>query len=148
MSYIWNLARADSEFSKWIRNRDKKCMNPLCICGLNYIGAPIAELQCSHYYDRNVWLVRFDPRNCIALGPACHRIWEEDKQGRYRTFMIRWLGTKAFKKLEKEVDDYQYKGIPHITRDGQIAACREFIQNYGKEKSKESGGYTYTPTEG
>lgn len=126
----WNLERADSKFSKFVRNRDRKCMNPWCICGLNYIGVPIELLQCSHYYDRGIWLVRFDPDNCIALGPRCHQLWEDDKQGRYREFMIRWLGDKKFKALEKRVDDYKYKNIPYITRDGQIKACREFLKDY------------------
>lgn len=127
----WNLDRADSEFSKFIRKRDGRCMNPWCICGLNYQGVDPKMLECSHFYDRGIWLTRFDPDNCVALGRACHQLWEDDKQGRYSEFMERWLGKERFRKLKKKVDDYKYKNIPHITRDGQIKACREFLL-YGK----------------
>lgn len=123
----WNLQRADSEFSRFIRKRDGKCMNPWCICGLNFQGAPIERLECSHFYDRGIWLTRFDPDNCVALGRQCHILWEDDKQGRYSDFMIRLLGEKKFDELKRKVDDYKYKNIPHITRDGQIKACREFL---------------------
>lgn len=125
----WNLNRADGEFSKHIRRRDGKCMNPKCICGLNYEGAPIEQLDCSHFYGRGLLVSRFDPDNCVALGRKCHELWEQDKQGKYREFMVRWLGSKRYNALVKRVDDYQYKNIPHMTLNKAIKACREFLQN-------------------
>lgn len=133
----WNLNRADGEFSKFIRRRDGKCMNPKCICGLNYEGAPIAELDCSHYYGRGIWITRFDPDNCIALGRKCHQLWEDDKQGRYREFMIRRLGVKKFRDLQKKVDDYKYKSTPHLSLNEAIKLCREFL-THEKRKTKST----------
>lgn len=124
---LWDVKKADQEFSIFIRKRDGKCMNPKCVCGLNYDGVPIQSLQCSHYYDRGIWLTRYDPDNCIAMGPACHRIWENDKQGRYREFMIRWLGKKKFDDMKQRVDDYLYKNTPVLTISAVVKQCREFI---------------------
>lgn len=124
---IWELSKADKEFSLFIRNRDGKCQNPLCVCGLNYSGAPIQSLDCSHYYDRGIWLTRFDPDNCIALGRRCHQMLEEKKDDEYKWIMERRLGKKEFSRMQKMVDDYKYKNIPEITREGQIKKCMDFL---------------------
>lgn len=124
----WNLNKADSEFSRFIRKRDGRCMNPKCICGLNYEGAPIEQLDCSHFYGRGILISRFDPENCIALGRRCHELWEQDKQGRYREFMVRHLGSERYNALVERVENYQYKNIPYLTKDGAIKSCRLFLK--------------------
>jgi hypothetical protein len=129
---MWNLERADKEFSLYIRRRDRRCMNPLCPNGYSH-GAPIAVLENSHFWPRGDLIARFDPENCIALCHDCHVMWENNKQGKYREVMIRWLGYRKYKALQKRVEDYKYKNIPHMTLSGAIKACREFLTH---EKGK------------
>lgn len=128
MKKDWNLDRADREFSMFIRKRDGRCMNPLCPTQERNIAA----LECSHFYGRKYLITRFDPENCIALCHWCHAAWEDTKQGRYREVMIRWLGQRRFDEMEKRFEDYKYKNIPHITMNGAIKACREFLQSNAK----------------
>lgn len=123
----WNLDRADTMFSLFIRRRDGRCMNPLCPNGYQY-GAEPAYLECSHFWGRGILISRFDPDNCMALCHTCHGNWEYDKQGKYREVMIRTIGYKRYKDLEKRVEDYRYKGEPHLTRSRAIANCREFLE--------------------
>lgn len=124
---FWDMQKADTQFSLYIRNRDKRCMNPLCICGLNYIGVPIAQLECSHWYGRGVWITRFDPDNCIALGRKCHEMLEHDKQGRYREIMMRILGMRRFSALVRRAEKYIYKNEPATSRSQIIAKCRKLL---------------------
>lgn len=123
---IWNYEKADTEFSKYIRDRDGRCMNPLCPMGLHH-RADRDQLDCSHFYGRGVWITRYDPKNCIALCRTCHEMWENDKQGRYREVMIRILGQRVFNTLEKKAMDYIHKSIPYITRSQMIMECRKFL---------------------
>lgn len=94
-SKIWSTKKADTEFSKWIRARDGKCIR----CGKTEF------LQNSHYWARANSATRYHPDNCIALCYGCHygnRIqgWEYNKQGAYRDYMIKWLGEAKYKELE------------------------------------------------
>lgn len=122
------MDRADTMFSRFIRNRDKRCMNPLCPNGFRN-NAPINQLECSHYYDRGILISRFDPDNCFSLCHWCHVAWEDTKQGRYTEIMKRWLGITKFKALQKRVEDYKYKSIPHLSKDDAIRDCRVFLEN-------------------
>lgn len=92
-SLIWSLNKADIEFSKYIRARDKKCMR----CGTE------KNLTCSHFWARQHKGTRFDPENCVAVcWMPCHKYhWEKEKQGDYRDFMLKWLGEDKYKELEK-----------------------------------------------
>lgn len=126
----WNMKRADREFSLFIRNRDRRCMNPLCPNRVTDITA----LDCSHFWGRRYLISRFDPENCIALCRWCHAAWEDTKQGKYRDLMIRLLGQKRFRDLERRVEVYKYQNIPHITENQAIEKCREFLQSHAKIK--------------
>ena len=87
------MKKADDEFSKWIRARDKKCVR----CG------SVKYLTCSHFWARQHKGTRFDPKNCVTLcWMPCHKYhWEKEKQGEYRDFMLSWLGKKEYNALEK-----------------------------------------------
>lgn len=128
MKYLWNKERADTQFSLYIRNRDKRCMNPSCQSGYSR-SAPVEVLQCSHYWGRAILISRYDPDNCFSLCDGCHKMWENTKQGRYTEVMIRWLGAKRFNALRRRVEKYQHQNIPFITWNDAIKKCREFLTN-------------------
>lgn len=102
---IWSTKKADTEFSKWIRDRDGKCKH----CGRTEM------LQNSHYWARANSATRYLPENCIALCYPCHYGnksygWEYVKQGEYRTFMLTWLGEEKYNWLEaKSLSTYPRK---------------------------------------
>jgi hypothetical protein len=73
---------ADARFSQFIRNRDGRCVR----CG------KVERLQCSHFWNRRKWATRYDPDNCDTLCWGCHRLWEYDKAGAYRDYMLNKLG--------------------------------------------------------
>lgn len=117
-SLIWSLKKADSEFSLWIRDRDKVCQR----CGgTNY-------LTCSHYWVRQHKATRFDPENCVAVcWMPCHKYyWEKEKQGDYMQFMIRRLGKKKYDELEKK-----YRTI--VPQSKAIIDCMSLL----KKKTKK-----------
>lgn len=122
----WNLNRADQAFSRHIRARDGRCMNPLCPYGLQH-QAEIWQLECSHYWPRAIKITRFDPDNCLALCGSCHRAWENSKEGKYKELMIRLLGLRKFNSIAKKVYDYKHKGIPFISEGEMIKACRKYL---------------------
>ena len=80
------VRESDSKFSKFIINRDKKCM----CCGSTQM------LTCSHFHGRANYATRFEPTNCITLCMTCHDIWESKKSTVYMDFMINWLGEDQF----------------------------------------------------
>ena len=83
------ILRADSLFSKYIRQRDGHCVR----CGSTQ------ALQCSHYFGRTRWTVRFDPMNCDCLCYGCHRLWEKEDREAYRRFKVNQLGQDGFEDL-------------------------------------------------
>lgn len=87
------MKRADDEFSKWIRARDKKCAR----CGTEN------NLTNSHFWARQHKGTRYDPENCVAVcWMPCHKYyWEKEKQGDYRDFMLSRLGKIRYNKLEE-----------------------------------------------
>ncbi len=108
---VWSTARADKEFSLWVRKRDGKCKR----CG------KIENLQCSHYWSRMHSATRYDPKNCIALCAGCHLYhWEIEKQGDYQEFMKKWLGEKEYQALKKRA---------HSTKPRK-EAIKEFMKWY------------------
>ena len=120
---LWTLSKADKEFSLYIRNRDKRCMNPRCKNPFR----PVAELQNSHFWPRQEWIARFDIQNCIALCPGCHIFrWEQDKKGEYQDFMRGWLGEKKFNALKKKVMEARKLG-KGVTKRQMIINVMEFL---------------------
>jgi len=90
----WSVKKADGLFSKFIRERDGKCVR----CGKT------EYLQCSHFWPRAISSTRFDPENCDTLCYGCHygdryHGWEYAKQGEYRDFKIKQLGDEGYKNL-------------------------------------------------
>lgn len=60
---------ADKAFSRFIRSRDGKCMDPRegHVCK--------GPLQCMHGFSRRYSRIRFDPRHCWAGCMGSHRFW-------------------------------------------------------------------------
>lgn len=94
---LWSSTKADTLFSKWIRERDGKCIRCQRKDGI---------LQCSHFWSRGNSAVRYLPENCDALCYPCHygnaQGWEYNKQGSYRDFKISQLGIKKYTELEHQ----------------------------------------------
>lgn len=86
---LWTLSKADSIFSRWIRERDKwcifKCGNP--------------ATQNSHFWGRGHSATRYDPENCDGICGGCHMRHEGNKQGLYRDIKIAQLGLEKYDKL-------------------------------------------------
>lgn len=95
---VTSVTKADSLFSKWVRERDGKCVR----CGKT------TNLQASHFWPRAWSSTRFDPENVDSLCYGCHygniQGWERAKQGEYRQFKINQLGVKAYADLEKRAN--------------------------------------------
>ena len=93
-----STTKADALFSKWIRERDGKCIR----CGKT------EYLQNSHFWPRGRSGTRYDPLNCDTLCYGCHygnnNGWERMKQGEYRTFKLNQLGAEAYAKLEERAN--------------------------------------------
>lgn len=141
---MWNMERADQQFSRFIRRRDGRCMNPMCPNGLSR-HAEVAQLECSHYYGRGILISRFDPDNCMALCHTCHSMWEHTKEKRYKEVMIRWLGAKKWRALKKRVEDYKNKNIPYLNDNMAIKACREFLTKHKNATATDSIEYEPVP---
>jgi len=91
------LNKADTIFSRWIRERDKwTCQR----CRKDYKDNRQA-LHCSHYYGRANWTTRFEPDNCVALCYGCHKYFDETNREAYRDFKLKKLGTKKFNALKR-----------------------------------------------
>lgn len=111
---IWSTKTADSNFSKFIRERDGKCLR----CGTR------DNLTCSHFWGRGCSSVRFDPKNCIALcwGPdGCHQYWEDLKNHEYKDFMVEWLGIDDYNALERRARTFK-------NRRDAVAECKVLIK--------------------
>jgi hypothetical protein len=82
------VKESDNKFSKFIINRDKKCLR----CGSTKM------LSCSHFHGRSNWATRFEPLNCVTLCIPCHEIMESKKKEgmEYHQFMFTYLGTNQF----------------------------------------------------
>lgn len=111
---IWSSNKADTEFSKFIRERDGKCLR----CGTTQ------DLTNSHFWSRANSSLRYEPDNCVTLCRwKCHFFgWEKEKQGAYRDFMIQRLGQERYDELYKLY--YQSK----MTRRDAIIKCMELLK--------------------
>jgi hypothetical protein len=86
---LWSSDQADKKFSKWVRERDKKCF----FC-------PNPATQCSHFWGRGNSSTRYDPLNCDGICGGCHMRHEGNKQGLYRDKKLIQLGEEGYKDLE------------------------------------------------
>lgn len=100
------LRKADVEFSKYIRTRDKwTCQR----CKKRY-EPPTQALHCSHFWGRGRENTRFDPDNCDALCYGCHKLWGHgDGRGDYIEFKQRQLGMDGYKALQIRAHTYRKK---------------------------------------
>ena len=125
MEEIWTLKKADEEFSKFIRNRDKRCMHPRCS---RRWDTDIKGMQCSHFWRREILTTRFDLENCDSAHAGCHKFkWECDKAGGYRDFKIAQLGRRRFNSLQKRAMDWQ-NGKDKTTRREAIIKCMKLLK--------------------
>lgn len=115
MKKIWSSTTADTEFSKWVRARDGRCVR----CGTTN------NLTCSHFWVRQHSATRYDPDNCVALcWMPCHKYhWEKEKQGAYKDFMLVWLGKKKYKALEE-------RSKTTYPRSDAIIDCMKLLGKY------------------
>lgn len=97
-SGIWSTKKADLEFSRFIRNRDKwTCY----FCRKPY--PPNSQgMQNSHFWGRGNSATRYDPKNCDAACAACHFRNEGNKQGLYREKKLEQLGQEGYAALERK----------------------------------------------
>lgn len=129
MEKIWTIKKADEEFSKFIRKRDGRCMHPRC--NRRY-DTDIRYLQCSHYWERGIWPLRYDPDNCDAAHPGCHKFkWENDKAGGYMDFKIQQLGRRRFNAMRKKAMDYKNEKT-HTTKRMEIIKVMKLLKNVDK----------------
>ncbi len=103
---IWATTTADSYFSKWIRERDGKCLR----CHRT------DQLTNSHYHKRGISATRYCPLNCISLCGECHALWEGPKL-EYTELMIARLGIDGFIELQK-------KAGRTMKRSDAVAECK------------------------
>jgi len=90
--------KADSVFSKWIRNRDKRCYT--CKKGL-------AE-QCGHYISRSYLYLRYDETNCHGQCVSCNVF----KNGNLPVYALRLIDDYGMELLELW-EQTKYKKIPN-----------------------------------
>ena len=97
---------ADGIFSKWIRDRDKRCVT----CGL------ATNLQCGHFISRSINVLRFDERNCNAQCVSCN-VFRNGNMPQYAAFMRRKHGPDIIEILLKEkqtLHQFKRQELEHI----------------------------------
>jgi hypothetical protein len=82
--------KADQEFSRFIRARDKLC----------YFRCGKPATQASHFWGRGNSGTRYDPLNVDGARGFCHMQHEGNKQGLYREMKLAQLGEAGYKALE------------------------------------------------
>jgi hypothetical protein len=90
VSRRWLVAELDRLTSMIVRRRDRRCVT--CGSGRN--------LQCSHFYSRRYFGIRFDLRNCHAMCAACNRRHNCDPAP-YLAFMLESSGAEVVAVLDK-----------------------------------------------
>lgn len=103
-------AKTSSRFSVYIRKRDPICKR----CNSK------PSTDCSHFIGRAHSATKLDPLNCVGLCRPCHTIWEDQKKGAYKEFMIEWLGQKEFDLLIR-------RGASIMKRDFAVAQARTWL---------------------
>lgn len=109
---IWSTKTADSYFSKYIRERDGKCLR----CGTT------ENLTCSHYFRRGISATRYDPKNNITLCAECHAEWEGPKK-EYTQLMRNLLGDEEFLALTEKAGET-------IKRTDAVAEFKSWYESY------------------
>ena len=101
---LWTSAVADKKFSEKVRSVGV-CQRPNCPYCKNKKGKELEEsrfsLQCSHFWGRNCSATRYELDNADCFCAGTHFMWENEKAGVYREYMLNKLGEKRYKELEK-----------------------------------------------
>lgn len=109
---------ADSEFSKYIRNKyaDYAGYVTCVTCG---VSKPIKEMQAGHYEKRSVNSLRFDERNVHPQCVGCN-VFKKGNYPRYATFMVGRYGEGILEQLEegaKEIKQFKAHELQAIIDD-------------------------------
>ena len=113
------VSQADRLFSEYIRKRDGgKCRR--CMMPLGY-----KRLQNSHFFGRRYRSVRFEPDNCDAMCPTCHRVMGENPNS-FNEWKKRQLGEKKFNRLIVRA----HKGRPVKKHDEKLIVtwCKDQLK--------------------
>lgn len=83
----------------------KVCKGKCMRCGKQHVKTTNDKwlnYGCSHFWARTYMGTRWEVDNLDGLGwLPCHAsIWEHDKNGQYRDYMLKKLGNKRYKELE------------------------------------------------
>ena len=97
---VWKTTYADKMFSKFITQRDGKCLR----CSTT------DNLTNSHYWRRGHSGTRFHPDNCITLCHTCHSEWENLKNYDYKVFMLVRLGEDNYNAVERLARTFKNRG--------------------------------------
>lgn len=108
---IWKSNTADLHFSKFIVNRDGKCLR----CG------SVDNLTNSHYWRRGHSGTRYLPDNCITLCQRCHSLWENLKNEDYMEFMVHRIGRKRYDEVEIMARKFK-------KRSDAVAECMKLLE--------------------
>lgn len=110
--------KLDGVFSKYIL----LLYNHTCQrCGRKFAEGE-RGLTNSHFWGRTHYSTRWLPENCIPLcWMPCHVKWEKEKQGSYRTLMLKRLGQELYDKIEF------IHNQPYIDVYGQAPDYKELI---------------------
>ena len=93
------LAKADKEFSMYIRRRDADSHTGranCCTCGKNEHWS---DMDCGHWVSRSVMVARFNPKNAHAQCRECNR-FKDGEYEKHRTHIIRQYGWLVMDDLE------------------------------------------------
>lgn len=108
----WSTFKADTEFSRYIRERDKTCF----FC-------PNKATQNSHFWGRANSATRYDPANCDGICGGCHMRHEGNKHGLYRDLKIKQLGMNGYLELATRATSI-------VKRSEAIKACQQLLADY------------------
>lgn len=94
------MAKADKEFSLYIRRRDADEHNGRTECITCGKHEHWSEMDCGHYITRAIWATRFDPKNCAAQCRTCNR-FENGKSEAFRAYLVSRWGVDSVQLLER-----------------------------------------------
>ena len=91
------LSKADSDFSRLIRERDKwRCRR----CGKQYQPGD-RGLHAAHIVGRGNKELRYDPANCLALCYRDHLFWAHSNPIEFVEWVKKEIGTKEYERLKR-----------------------------------------------
>src|SRR3990167_3913 len=93
------IRKADSKFSKWVRERgSRQGCNQCVTCGR---WLPISDLDSGHYVSREYHSLCYDERNVWPQCKSCNR-FKEGRKDQFALFLIRKFGPHILEELDQE----------------------------------------------